>query len=242
MGNRKDIRNAVEAARNATAWSSASAHNRAQVLYFLAENLNARSDEFARRLQQAGSSPRAARREFEAALERIFYYAAHADKYDGRVHSTNSKRQTTLAMNEPFGVMALVCPDSSPLLGMVSLMMPALAMGNRIVVVASETMPLVATDFYQVIETSDVPAGAINIVTGSKNELAKTLADHDEVAAMWYHGDQSAMVEKASAGNLKSTWVNDSRQIDWFSGEQGQGIEYLRRACQVKNIWIPYGE
>ena len=244
LGNRKDVRNAVEAAIKASAWSAASAHNRAQVLYFIAENLAARGDEFAKRLVQGGATPRDAKREVEASLQRIFFYAAYADRYDGRIHSTNSKKQTTLAMNEPYGVMGIVCPDASPLLSMVSLLMPALAMGNRVVLVASQAMPLIATDFYQVLDTSDVPDGAVNIITGARDELAKTLAEHDEVAAIWYHGDAagSAMVEKASAGNVKPTWVNDGRRIDWFSLEQGQGHEYLRRATQVKNIWIPYGE
>ncbi len=237
LGNRKDIRNAVEAAVKASAWSSASAHNRAQVIYYIAENLAARADEFAAKLDGG-------KREVSAAIERIFYYAAQADKYDGRIHSTNAKKQTTLAFNEPYGVMGLVCPQTQPLLSLVSLVMPAFAMANRVVVVPSQVMPLVATDFYQVLETSDVPAGAINIVTGGRDELAKTLADHDEVAALWYHGDAAgcAMVEKASAGNLKSTWTNGGKSIDWFKAGQAQGGEYLRRAAQVKNIWIPYGE
>jgi aldehyde dehydrogenase (NAD+) len=242
LGSRKDIRNAVEAAVKASAWSSASAHNRAQVLYFIAENLAARTDEFAARLAQAGASPRDARREVETSIARIFFYAAHADKFDGRIHSTNSKRQTTLAFNEPYGVMGLVCPDDAPLLGFISLLMPALAMGNRCVLVPSQTMPLVATDFYQVLDTSDVPGGAVNIVTGARDELAKTLADHDEVAALWYHGDATAMVENASAGNLKATWTSNGKRVDWFAGAQAEGHEYLRRATQVKNIWIPYGE
>jgi aldehyde dehydrogenase (NAD+) len=244
LGNRKDIRNAVEAAVKASAWTSASAHNRAQVLYFIAENLEARADGFITRLKLAGASPKQAKLEFDASISRIFTYAAYADKYDGRIHSTNSKRQTTLAFNEAFGTMALVCPDEAPLLAFISLLMPVLAMGNRAIIVPSTTMPLIATDLYQIFETSDVPAGAINIVTGDKDELAKTLADHDEVAAMWYHGSKSgsAMVEKASAGNVKSTWVNNGKVLDWFNPEQAEGQEYLRRATQVKNIWIPYGE
>ena len=94
------------------------------------------------------------------------------------------------------------------------------------------------------LDTSDVPDGAVNIITGARDELAKTLAEHDEVAALWYHGsaEGAAMVEKASAGNLKSTWAFGSKRLDWFDATQGQGAEYLRRATQVKNIWIPYGE
>jgi aldehyde dehydrogenase (NAD+) len=244
LGNRKDIRNAVEAALKASAWSAASAHNRAQVLYFIAENLNARRFEFEKRLVDIGHSAKEAAREMEATLERIFYYAGQADKYDGRIHSTNSKKQTTLAMNEPFGVMALVCPDAQPLLSMISLLMPALAMGNRTVIVPSQFHPVLATDFYQVLETSDVPAGAVNIVTGASAELGKVLAEHDEVNAMWSHGNEADadLIEKASAGNLKATWVTAPNMINWNDHVQGQGDEFLRRATQVKNIWIPYGE
>ncbi len=244
LGNRKDVRNAVEAALKALAWSSGSAHNRAQVLYFIAENLAQRRDEFTKRLLAMGASSRDAAKEVDTSLERIFFYAAHADKFDGRIHSTNSKRQTTLAFNEPFGVMALVCPDERPLLGMISLLMPVIAMGNRAVLVPSQSHPLAASDFYQILETSDMPDGVVNIITGGRDELAKTLAEHDEVAAMWYHGDVAgcAMVEKASSGNLKYTWVNDGKRVDWFNVELSQGHEYLRRATQVKNVWIPYGE
>jgi aldehyde dehydrogenase (NAD+) len=243
LGSRKDIRNAVEAAARASAWSSASAHNRAQVLYYIAENLSARAAEFEGRLRSMGQAARAARAEVDAALARIFWYAAQADKHDGRVHATKS-RHVTLAMNEPYGVMGLVCPDEMPLLGLVSLVMPVIAMGNRAVVVPSSSQPLAATDLYQVFDTSDVPGGVINIVTGERDELAKTLAEHDDVAALWYFGSQagSAMVEAASAGNLKPTWVSYGKRRDWLSREQGQGAEYLRRAVQVKNIWVPYGE
>ncbi len=241
LGSRKDIRNAVEAAIKASAWASATAHNRAQVLYFLAENLNARSAEFEKRLREMGATPGSAKREVAASLARIFYYAAYADKYDGRIHSTNAKRQTTLAFNEPFGVMGVVCPDEAPLLAMLSLALPALAMGNTLVVVPSQKQPLIATDFYQLLDTSDVPAGAFNIVTGPRDELAKVLAEHDEVAALWYHGAASAVIEQASAGNLKSTWVSGGKAFDWHSLDV-QGPEFLRRATQVKNIWIPYGE
>jgi aldehyde dehydrogenase (NAD+) len=241
LGNRKDIRNAVEAAAKASGWSSATAHNRAQVLYYVAENLSARAGEFEVRLKSMGQGARAAKAEVEASLARIFWYAAQADKYDGRVHQTKS-RHVTLAMNEPYGVMGILCPDEMPLLGFVSLVMPAIAMGNRVVVVPSPHQPFAATDLYQVFDTSDVPGGAVNIVTGERDELAKTLAEHDEVAALWYFGANSAMVEAASAGNLKPTWVSNGKRRDWLSRVEGQGVEYLRRAVQVKNIWVPYGE
>ena len=242
LGNRKDIRNAVEAAGKAGSWGAATAHNRARVLYYVAENLAARSDEFAHRLA-ATASDEAAAREVAAAVARTFFYAAWADKYDGQVHATKS-RHVTLAMHEPWGIMGLVCPNAAPLLGLVSLLMPALAMGNRAVVVPSAVQPLAATDLYQVLDTSDVPAGVVNIVTGEPDPLATVLAEHHEVAALWYAGSAagSAAVEKASAANLKATWTSDGKSRDWFSPVEGQGREYLRRATQVKNIWVPYGE
>lgn len=243
-GNRKDIRNAVEAARKAEAWSSASTHNRAQVIYYIGENLSARGTEFAERLAaMTGCTARAAMREVEASVERLFTYGAWADKYDGGVHSP-PLRGVALAMNEPLGVIGIACPDEAPLLAFVSLMAPAIAMGNRVVVVPSPRYPLSATDFYQVLETSDVPGGVVNIVTGGRDALAGVLAAHDEVAAVWYAGSAagSADVERASSGNLKQTWVDNGRARDWYDPRQGEGRSYLRHATQVKNIWIPYGE
>jgi aldehyde dehydrogenase (NAD+) len=149
----------------------------------------------------------------------------------------------TLAMKEPWGVVGILCPDAAPLLGFVSLVMPAIAVGNRVVAVPSPAHPLAATDFYQVLDTSDVPAGVVNIVTGARDELARTLADHDEVAAVWYFGNREGAkrVETASAGNLKVTWA-DHRARDWSDPAEGQGRDFLRRATQVKTIWVPYGE
>ncbi len=242
LGNRKDIRNAVEAAHAASGWSAYTAHNRAQVLFFLAENLEQRSDEFAQRLQSlAGGAIAQAKTEVAQSVSRIMFYAAYADKYDGAVHPTRT-RNVTLAMPEPFGVMGIACPDEAPLLAMISLVMPAIAMGNRVVVVPSVASALVATDFYQVLETSDVPGGVINIVTGERDVLAKTMAEHDDINALWYFGSAagSAAVERASSGNLKSTWVNSGSR-DWRSATS-QGREFLQKATQIKNIWVPYGE
>jgi aldehyde dehydrogenase (NAD+) len=240
LGNRKDIRNAVEAAAKASSWGAATAHNRAQVLYYVAENLAARESEFARRLSaMTGASARAAKAEVDASIRRAFVYAAYADKFDGAVHATRS-RFVTLAMNEPWGVMGIVCPNEAPLLAFVSLVLPAIAMGNCVVAVPSAVHPLSATDLYSVLDTSDVPAGVVNIVTGEANALAKTLAEHDGVDAVWYVGDAEGakQVEALSAGNLKATWTCVPA-IDWAKAE---GREFLRRATQVKNIWTPYGE
>ena len=240
FGSRKDIRNAVEAAAKAASWAGATAHNRAQVLYYVAENLGARADEFAARLTaMTGASARAAAAEVDASIRRTFFYAGFADKYDGAVHATRAKCMT-LAITEPWGVMGIVCPDEAPLLAFVSLVMPAIAMGNCVVAVPSARHPLGATDFYSVLDASDVPAGVVNIVTGEANALAATLAEHDGVDAVWRVGDAAgaARVEAASAGNLKATWTLTS-QVDW---PRAEGREFLRRATQIKAIWTPYGE
>ena len=242
LGSRKDIRNAVEAAHGAKGWGAQTGHDRAQVLYYLAENLSARAAEFEDRLRSFGQTASAAKTEVETALHRIFWYAAQADKFDGAVHSTKSAH-VTLALHEPLGVVGLVCPTALPLLGLVSLALPAVAMGNRVVVVPSQTHPLAATDLTQVFETSDLPGGVINIVTGEREVLTKTLAEHDDVDGLWYFGtgDGAKAVETASAGNLKQTWCEEGAARNWLSAE-GQGRNFLTRATQVKNIWVPYGE
>jgi aldehyde dehydrogenase (NAD+) len=242
-GSRKDIRNAVVAARGMTKWSSASAHNRAQVLYYLAENLSARADEFAKQLiVRAAYGEQDAKREVDASIGRFFTYAAWADKFDGAVHAP-PLHGVAMAMHEALGVIGIVCPDEAPLLGFVSLIAPALALGNRVVVVPSETCPLMATDFYQVADTSDVPGGALNIVTGDARSLAQTLAQHDDVDALWcFHGAAiSKMAEHESAGNLKRTFVDQGRVFDWHDASS-EGLPFLRQAVQVKNIWVPYGD
>jgi aldehyde dehydrogenase (NAD+) len=242
LGNRKDIRNAVEAARKAESWSKATAHNRAQVLYYSAENLSQRRDEIIRRLAAAVGDRQAAA-ELDLGIQRIFSYAAWADKFDGAVHSPPF-RNIAIAMNEPLGTMGIICPTEAPLLGFISLVMPALAMGNTVVAVPSETYPLIAADLYQLFETSDLPAGAVNIVTGYSSQLLKTLAEHDDVDAVWCFGDEasSSAAKAMSIGNLKQIWTNEGRAIDWFDSKHAEGRWFLEHATQVKNIWVPYGE
>jgi aldehyde dehydrogenase (NAD+) len=239
-GNRKDIRNAVEAAHAAAAgWSKSTGHARAQILYYIAENLSARADELARRLDALGAGGAA---EVEATVRRLFTYGAWADKYDGQVHQV-PLRGVALAMNEPVGVVGVACPEEYPLLGFVSLVAPAICTGNTVVAIPCEHAPLAATDFYQVLETSDVPGGVINVVTGVKDTLSRTLAEHDDVDAVWYFGSPEGVraVELASAGNMKQTWCESDRRA-WLDPREGEGRELLRHATQVKNIWIPYGE
>ena len=241
QANRKDLRNAVEAAHSAKGWSRTTGHLRAQILYYIAENLAARANDFARRLDalQGGKS---GAREVETSIKRLFTYAAWADKFDGQVHGVPI-RGVALAMKEPVGVIGALCPAEAPLLGLISCMAPAIAMGNRVILAASEPFPLAATDFIQVLETSDVPGGVVNILTGAQADLAEPMARHLDIDAVWSFGTKtlSGVVEKASSGNLKRTWVNHGYGRDWM-GADGEGRAFLDQSTEVRNIWIPYGE
>jgi aldehyde dehydrogenase (NAD+) len=230
IANRKDVRNAVEAMNAAKGWGKTTGHLRAQILYYIAENLSARSDEFANRIKAlTGKSGTA---EVEQSIQALFSAAAWADKFDGQVHGVPI-RGVALAMKEPVGKIAALC-DDTPLLGLVSAMAPAIAMGNRITLIASDPFPLAATDFYQVLETSDVPAGVVNILTGDHAALAPDLAKHMDIDALWSFSPQDLAqpIEAHSATNLKRTWITQSPTIK----------AYLHAATEVKNVWIPYGE
>ena len=242
LGNRKDIRNAVEAARKAVGWAKTTAHNRAQVLYYMAENLSQRREDTAHRLAAAVGESQAAA-EVNLGIERIFSYAGWADKFDGAVHNPPF-RSIAIAMNEPIGTVGVICPQEAPLLGFLSVVMPVIAMGNTVIVVPSETYPLITGDLYQLFDTSDLPGGVVNVVTGYSSQLLKTLAEHDDVDAIWCFGDEAnaAAAKSYSVGNLKQVFTNEGRAIDWFDVKQGEGRWFLQHATQVKNIWVPYGE
>lgn len=239
LASRKDVRNAVEAAQGAAGWAKTTGHLRAQILYYIAENLSARAGEFAGRINDM-TGKRQGAKEVEASIQRLFTYAAWADKYDGQVHGVPI-RGVAIAMKEPVGIIGALCADEVPLLGLVSVMAPAIAMGNRVVLAASDPYPLAATDFYQVLDTSDVPGGVVNILTGSHADVAPALAMHINVDAMWSFSstDLSTDIERASAGNLKRTWVNHGRTFDWYSTNSAQ---FLTSSTEIKNIWVPYGE
>ena len=242
LGNRKDIRNAVEAARKAESWAKATAHTRAQVLYYSAENLSQRRDEIAHRLAAVVGEKQAAA-EVQIGIERIFSYAAWADKFDGAAHNPPF-RSIAIAMHEAIGTVGIICPIEAPLLGFLSLVMPALAVGNTVIAIPSENYPLITGDLYQLFDTSDLPGGSVNIVSGYASQLLKTLAEHDDVDAIWCFGDESqaAAAKSASIGNLKQVFTNEGRAIDWFNPKLAEGPWFLEHATQVKNIWVPYGE
>ncbi|MDQ2924417.1 MAG: aldehyde dehydrogenase family protein, partial [Acidobacteriota bacterium] len=242
LGNRKDIRNAVEAARAAAKWGNATAHGRAQVLYFIAENMVQRRAEIVAKLAEFVGLEQAAI-ELDYGVERTFAYAAWCDKFEGSVHNPPF-RMVTLAMKEAIGTVGILCPDDAPLLGFLSLVLPAIAMGNTVVAVPSERCATLMSEMYQVFDTSDLPGGVVNIVAGKASELGKTLAEHDDIDAIWSFRDETAaaMVKLGSIGNLKQVWTNEGRQVDWFDPAQAEGRYFLRHATQVKNIWVPYGE
>jgi aldehyde dehydrogenase (NAD+) len=236
-GNRKDIRNAVEAARAATGWEKQSAHGRAQVLYYLAENLQAQRARLIDTLAPF-SSAKAAAAEVQASVECLFDFAAWADKYDGAVHQP-PMHGVTLALHEAVGLIAAIAGDDAPLLGLIGLIAPAIAMGNRVVAVPSSRQPLVAAELYPLLDTSDVPAGVVNLVTGDPDTLADTLAAHADVDALWWPAATAAQcqrMEALSVSNLKRTWVGAAA-----AAALDEPRSLLEQAVQVKNVWVPYG-
>lgn len=238
-GNRKDIRNAVEAAGKARGWGDKPGHARAQVMFFLAENLSARSDDFTARIAALTGDADAARVEVDMAVSRLFTYAAWADKVDGRALDV-PMRGLAVALRKPVGVIGAFCPDTLPLLGLVSCLGPAMAMGNPSILIPARHAPLAALDFVQVLECSDVPAGVVNIVTGDHAALAPHLAAHRDVDAVWsFSGAMiSAEIERQAAGSLKRSWVNHGRGRDW-TGTAGAGRDFLDAATEVQTIWVP---
>ena len=229
IANRKDIRNAVEAMNSAKSWSSTSGHLRAQIIYFIAENLAARREEFSERVKiQTGKSGKS---EIQRTIETLFTFAAWADKYDGQIHGV-PMRGVAMAMKEPVGKIGVFC-DDAPLLGAVGPMAAAMAMGNRVTLCASDAFPMSLMDFVQVLETSDVPSGVVNIITGNQADLAKDLATHMDVDAVWsFNPNLAKDIEFGSATNLKRTWIT----------QNPSDKDLLAAATEVKNIWVPYGE
>ena len=232
MASRKDIRNAIQA-QAACGWGKISGHLRAQILYYIAENLTAQATGFAARLDAMTGTTTGAS-EVDAAVDILFTYAAWADKFEGRAKSVPI-RGVALAMREPVGRIAALCPDEAPLLGLVMPMAAALSTGNTITLCASQPFPLAATDFYHIIEASDVPAGAVNILTGSQADLAPHLGAHMDIDSVWClsgEGATQAVKVKASS-NIKRVWTGAAPE---------DHLSWLDAGTEIKTIWIPYGE
>ncbi len=242
--NRKDVRDTVEIASKAVSKSSTN-FNRAQILYYLAENLQDRKNTFSSLLSSLiGISQKDAKKEFDQSIERLFYYAAMADKFEGSIHNPPI-RGLTLAVKEPIGVVANILNDDFPLLSLITTLGANFAAGNAIIIVPGQNTSLLATELYQLLETSDVPAGYINILTTKQNSLNKILAEHENIDGIWYfseNNNERLKVVQSTTSNLKRSWCPQSKNLDWSSKEEYFLEEFLYQGTQVKNIWIPYGE
>ncbi|PPR56876.1 MAG: Phenylacetaldehyde dehydrogenase [Alphaproteobacteria bacterium MarineAlpha5_Bin3] len=244
QANRKDVRDSVEIAAKSFA-KQLSNFNRSQILFYLAENLQQREKTFVDLLVALrGSSPVNASKEFSQSCERLFYYAAMADKFEGNVHNP-PMRGLTLAMKEPLGVMTSILSDDSPLLNLVTVMGSVFSTGNTNIIVPGQKTSLIATELYQVLDTSDVPGGYVNILTAKENELNKTLSQHENIEGIWYFGADSAQrsdIVKNTTSNIKRYWCPEEKHIDWTNTSEQFLNEFLHQSTQIKNIWIPYGE
>ena len=242
--NRKDVRDTVEFASKAISKSSTN-FNRAQILYYLAENLQERKDTFSNLLSSlTGISHKDSNQEFDQSIERLFYYGAMADKFEGSIHNPPI-RGLTLAVKEPIGVMANILNDDFPLLSLITTLGANFASGNANIIVPGQNTSLLATELYQLLETSDVPAGYINILTTKQNSLNKILAEHENIDGIWYFSEDNSerlKIIQNTNSNLKRSWCPQSKNLDWTSKDENFLQEFLYHSTQVKNIWIPYGE
>jgi acyl-CoA reductase-like NAD-dependent aldehyde dehydrogenase len=243
---RKDARDAVVAARKAVAgWSGATAYNRGQVLYRVAEVLEGRRAQFVAEVADSeGLSPAAAGRAVDAAVDRWVWYAGWSDKVAQVVGSSNpvAGPYFDFSVPEPTGVVAVVAPQESSLLGLVSVVAPAVVTGNTVVVVAAEAAPLPAVTLAEVLATSDVPAGVVNLLTGSPAEIAPWLASHMDVNAIDLTGvgdpALAADLEREAAGNLKRVVRPPLEALDWAADP---GLDRLRAFLETKTVWHPVG-
>ena len=241
---KKDFRDAVVAARAALAgWSGASAYLRGQILYRVAEMLEGRQSQFVDELQQQGSSKRDAKREVERSIDRLVYYAGWTDKFQQIFSSVNpvASSHFNFSMCEPTGIVSIVAPQESGLLGLISNVAPAIAGGNTTVVLASETLPLCAVTFAEVLHSSDVPGGVVNILTGQRGELLDQFSTHMDVNAVVYCGSDAEEIREVqwnAAGNVKRTVMRSDS--DW-SLDDAQGPYHVADTQEIKTIWHPIG-
>jgi acyl-CoA reductase-like NAD-dependent aldehyde dehydrogenase len=241
LSSRKDVRNAVVAARKASgSWSERSAFNRGQILYRIAEMLEGRKAQFVEELQFQGSSKQAAEAEVNLAIDRIVYYAGWCDKYQAIVSSVNpvASSHFNFSVAEPMGVVGIIAPEISSLIGLVSLVLPVICGGNTVVVLAAENLPLCAVTFAEVLHSSDVPGGVINILTGSTKEMAPTLSTHMDVNALVYGGTdplELTEIQENAVLNVKRVFAYST---DWTKAD-AQGLHYISDVQEIKTIWHP---
>ncbi len=240
LSSRKDVRNAVTAARKAFgSWSERSAFNRGQIIYRIAEMLEGRKEQFILELQKQGSTKAEAEKEVILAIDRIVYYAGWCDKYNQVLSAVNpvSSSHFNFTTCESMGIVGVLAPQTTSLIGLVSLLIPAICSGNTAVLIASEKLPLCAITFAEVLNSSDVPGGVVNILTGNTEELLPVLAAHMDVNALISESLGSLEIEtaKAAVDNLKRKFTYNA---DW-SSEKSQGLYYISDCLELKTTWHP---
>jgi acyl-CoA reductase-like NAD-dependent aldehyde dehydrogenase len=243
-GSRKDFRNSVVAARQAqSGWAAASAYLRGQILYRIAEILEGRKAQFVEELMLQGNAPRAAEREVEESIDRLIYYAGWADKYQQLFSAVNpvSSSHFNFSVLEPTGVVSMIAPNDSGLIGLVSNIASVIVGGNTCIVLASEEQPLCAVSFAEVLQASDVPGGVVNILTGFRSELTEQFASHMDVNAIVYcdGGKKAARtIQTLAADNIKR--VISRQRVNWMQNKSASPYE-IRDTQEVKTTWHPIG-
>jgi len=242
LSSRKDVRDAVVAARNAfKGWSARAAFNRGQILYRIAEMLEGRKTQFIEELLQQDVTKSQAQKEVNLSIDRLIWYAGWCDKYQQIFGTVNpvASSHFNFSVPEPTGVVAAIAPQDSSLLGLVSIIAPIIAGGNTCIVLASESKPLCSITFAEVINSSDVPGGVVNILTGKVSELATQFAAHMDVNAVVYCGNDNSIqkdLQTKGAANVKRIIVH--KDINWFS-EQGQSPYFILDTEEIKTTWHP---
>jgi acyl-CoA reductase-like NAD-dependent aldehyde dehydrogenase len=243
---RKDLRNAVEAAAKAgPGWAKRSAYNRGQILYRLAEMMEARATELSEAIQIGGSTKADANHEVAASIERLIHYAGWTDKYEQLLGNVNpvASPHFNFTVTEPMGIIGVLAPDEAPLLALISLIAPAITCGNTVIALASQTQPYPAIVLGEMLATSDLPGGVVNLLTGQRSELVPTFASHTHLRAIngVAHADEREEIRLAAAESVKRVNLRKAEDaIDWFSAKQ-QGLSAIRELIEFKTTWHPIG-
>lgn len=244
LASRKDFRNAVVAARKVQElWANTSALNKGQILYRVAEMLEGRKEQFISELSAQGESIKSAREEVEVSIDRLIYYAGWSDKYQQIFSSVNPviSPHFNFSVLEPVGVLSIIAPENKSLLSLITLIAPAIVGGNTVIVLASESKPLSSISFAEVLNSSDVPGGVVNILTGKKSELWNHMASHMDVDSIIYCGDDEKMIKSISesaSGSIKRTVF--FRKNDWVS-DYYESPYMIEKTQEVKTTWHPIG-
>jgi acyl-CoA reductase-like NAD-dependent aldehyde dehydrogenase len=243
---RKDLRNAVEAAARAgPGWAARNAYNRGQILYRLAEMLEARAAEMSEALSLAGISKKDSEREVRASIERVVHYAGWTDKFQALLGSVNpvSSSHFNFTVTEPMGIIGVIAPDEAPLLGLLSLVLPAITGGNTVVALASATQPYPSILLGEMLATSDIPGGVVNLLTGRRDELIPTFATHAHLRGLAAVGnlEERKTLQTGAADSVKRLKLIPSEiPIDWFA-DNAQGLYEIRDHLEAKTTWHPIG-